>query len=434
MPDSTASAAPTLRRVASRWEIVGIALNDVIGSGIYLLPAAAAAVLGAASLWAVLLAAVVVGLVVLCFAEASSYFDQPGSAYLYTRTAFGDFVGFEVGWMAWLTRVAAAASLSVGFVQALEFLVPAVGAGWRRALAIAVPLLALGVLNVLGIRATVRTSMAFAVSKIVPLLIFVAIGVFHVSPHTFRSQLIVEVGGLGGAALVLLFAFVGFENTPALAGEYRDPRRDVPFALIAQVAIVTAIYLSVQAVSLGTLPDLGRSSTPLADAATRFMGGWGGWLLTVGAVISILGTVSNSVLAGPRYLYAVARDGFLPRSLGRVQPRFRTPAVAVAVQTAITVPLALSGGFVELAALSVVSRLATYVGTAAALPVLRRRFPAERGFRVPGGVVIPVAVVMLSVGLTASASRANLVAAAAAVAVGALLYLLRPARRGASAG
>lgn len=426
---SPTGAAPTLKRVASRWEIVGIALNDVVGSGVYLLPAAAAAVLGIASLWAVVVAAVVVGLVVLCFAEASTYFDQPGSAYLYTRTAFGDFLGFEVGWMAWLTRVAAVASLSVGFVQALAYLVPSVSRGWPRWLAIAVPLLAFCALNVIGVRASVRTAMVFVVTKIVPLLVFVLFGAFYVSGDVFRGQAPTDPGGLGSAALLLLFAYVGFENTPALAGEYRNPRRDVPFALITHVAIVGALYLAVQAVCLGVLPDLARSTTPLADAAFLFMGSWGGWLLTVGAVISILGTVSNSVLAGPRYLYAIARDGFLPTALAGVHPRFRTPAAAVVVQTAITLPLALSGGFAELAALSVVSRLATYVGTAAAVPVFRRRFPRTDGFRMPGGLTIPIAVGLLSLALAASASRANLISASVAVVVGALLYLIRPGRR-----
>ena len=426
---AASQTGPTLKRVARRWEIVGIALNDVIGSGIYLLPAAAAAVLGIASLWAVVVAAVVIGLVVLCFAEASSYFDEPGSAYLYTRVAFGDLAGFSVGWMAWLTRVAAVASLSVGFVQALEFLVPSVGSGWPRSIAIGGPLVALCVLNVIGVKASVRTAMGFVITKIVPLIVFVVIGVFFVSADVFRGQVATDKGGLGAAALVLLFAFVGFENTPVLAGEYRNPRRDVPFALIAHVAIVSIIYFAVQAVSLGTLPGLGESTTPLADAATLFMGSWGGWLLTAGAVVSILGTVSNSVLAGPRFLYAIARDGFLPAPLARVHPRFRTPAVAVILQTAITLPLALTGGFVELAALSVVSRLLTYVGTAVAIPVLRRRFESS-GFRMPGGVIIPIAVCVLSVGLAANASRENLIAAAAALLAGGVLYLFRPSRAG----
>ena len=232
-------------------------------------------------------------------------------------------------------------------------------------------------------------------------------------------------GGLGAAVLLLLFAYGGFENTPAAAGEYRDPRRDVPFALLVQIGIVTLIYVAVQWVALGTVPELGASATPLADGARDFLGGWGGWLLTAGAAISILGTNGGSVLAGPRYLFALAREGFGPRFLASVHPRFRTPAAALLTQTAIALPLALSGSFVGLATLSVVARLVTYLATASAVPVLRRHHAATGSFRLPGGLAIPAVAIMVSLALLANASWINLAAAAAATLVGGVLYLFR---------
>ncbi|MEE8138171.1 MAG: APC family permease, partial [Thermoanaerobaculia bacterium] len=286
---------PALKRVVSRWEILGLALNDVVGSGVYLLPAAAAALLGPASLWAVALAGLAVLLVVLCFAEASSYFDEPGGAYLYARTAFGDLVGFEVGWMTWLARVASLASLSAGFAQALTYLWPAAESGWVRALAITLPLVALTAVNTVGVRAGARTSVLLVAAKLVPLLIFVGAGAFATRWQQVLGQGVPGQGGLGEAALLLLFAYAGFENTPAPAGEYRNPRRDVPFALLTQIVLVTLLYASVQWVALGTLPDLGSSATPLADAARIFLGPWAGTLLTVGASLSILGTSGNTV-------------------------------------------------------------------------------------------------------------------------------------------
>ena len=415
--------AAGLRRVVSRWQIVGLALNDVIGSGIYLLPAAAAALLGPFSLWAVLVAGLAVLLVVLCFAEASSHFDGPGSAYLYARTAFGDFIGFEVGWMTWLARVSSVASLSVGFAQALSYLWPAVESGWGRGFAISLPLITLTAINVVGVRSGVRAAMFLVIAKLVPLLMFVFAGFFFVSFDTVTGQPAGD-GRFGRAALLLLFAYAGFENTPAPAGEYRNPRRDVPFALLAHIAVVTMIYFAVQLVALGTLPDVAQSSTPLADAAAGFLGSWAGWVMTVGAALSILGTKSNTILAGPRYLYALAKDGYGPAFLARVHPRYRTPAAAIVVQTAIALPLALTGSFVELAALSVVARLSTYLGTAAAVPILRRKLPAS-GVRLPGGPAIPLAAVALSVGLAASASVQNLLAAGAALVVGAGIYRFR---------
>lgn len=431
MPGEVSGAGgATLRRVISRWQIVGLSLNDVVGSGVYLLPAAAAGFLGAGSLWAVGLAGLAVLLLVLCFAEAASYFDEPGSGYLYARTAFGPLVGFEVGWMTWLARVASVASLSVGFAQALSFLWPGAAAGWGRAAAVTLPLLALTAINYVGVEAGARTAVVLVVTKIVPLLVFVGAGLFAVSTDLAFSQPATAEGGLGGAALLLLFAYAGFENTAAPAGEYRNPRRDIPFALLVEIGTVTLLYLAVQWVALGTLPGLAGSETPLADAAAGFLGPWGGWLLTVGAILSILGTNGNTVLAGPRYLFALARDGFGPapvaRALARVHPRFRTPSNAILFQTAVALPLALSGTFVGLAALSVVARLATYLGTAAAVPVLRRKLGSPAGaFRVPGGPVIPVAACALALALAASATAESLIAAGAALAVGLVLYAVR---------
>jgi len=452
---------PGLLRAVSRWQIVGLVLNDVIGSGVYLLPAGAAALLGGASVGAVVLAGVAVLLVVLCFAEAASHFDQPGSAYLYAREAFGELAGFEVGWMTWLARVASVASLAVAFAQALGYLWPEARAGWGREAAIVLPVLGLTALNVVGIRSGVRTAVLLAVAKIVPLLVFVTAGtVWALRAGSGAGAVAGAVGGggaaagamaaakglaggaaagaaaggsatpgwhqVGAAALLLLYAYAGFENTAAAAGEYKNPRRDVPFALLAQIGFVTLLYAWVQWVALATLPGLAASATPLADAARRFLGAWGGWLLTVGATLSILGTNGNTVLTGPRYLFALAQGGYGPRVLAAVHPRFRTPAVAVVAQTAIALPLALSGTFTGLAALSVVARLATYLGTAAAVPVLRRKLGSRPGaFRLPGGPLVPIAAALLCVVFAASATGRDLVAGAVALAVGLAVWKLR---------
>jgi len=362
---------------------------------------------------------------VLCFAEAASHFDQPGSAYLYAREAFGDGVGLEVGWMTWLARVASVASLSAGFAQALSYVWPAVDGGWARSLAIALPLVALAAINVVGVRHGVNAAVGLLVAKLVPLGIFVGVGLFVARGEVVAAQP-AGSGDLGRAALLLLFAYAGFENTAASAGEYRNPRRDVPFALIFNVGLVTLLYFGVQWVTLGTLPDAGASATPLADAATGFLGNWAGLLLTVGGALSILGTNSNTILAGPRYLHALALDGYGPAWLARVHPRFRTPAAAVLLQTGIALPLALSGSFVSLAALSVVARLATYIGTAASVPLLRRKF-ADRPstIRLPGGPLIPIAATLVSLGLVASAGARNLVAGAVALLAGLLLIAFR---------
>ncbi len=411
-----------MRRAVSRWEIVGFSVNDVIGSGVYLLPAAAAAILGWASVGAVVLAGIAVLLLVLCFAEAGSYFDKPGSAYVYTREAFGELAGFEVGWMTWLARVASVSSLSVGFARAVGYLWPDANVGVGKALSIVLPVLLLTWINVIGVKSGVRTAVFLAITKTLPLLVFIFVGVFYVSPALATAVTAKPgAGSLGDAVLLLLYAYAGFENTAAPAGEFKNPRRDVPFALITQIVIVTLIYSAVQWVALGTLPGVVNSQTPLADAAARFLP-WGGLLMTVGGVISILGTNGNTVLSGPRYLYALARDGFGPRFLATLHPRYRTPTAAILLQTAIALPLAFTGSFEALATLSTVARLATYFGTALAVPVLRRKLPREAAVRLPGGPVIPIAAALLCVVFALSAKKENLIAGAVALVAGGLIY------------
>ena len=415
---------PALRRAVGRWQLYGLSINDVVGSGIYLLPAAAAALLGPASLWAVLLAGLAVSLLVLCYAQAASYFDQPGGGYLYAREAFGPLVGFEVGWMLLLTRIASAAALSNGLAEAVTHFWPGAASGAVR-IAIVIGSLAFLVgINIIGVRAAARTGVLLAIAKLLPLLMFVGIGAMFVDLSQ-AAVLTAEIppADLGKAALLLLFAYAGFENLPAAAGEYRNPRRDVPFAMLAMIATVTLVYVAVQWVALGTLPGLAQSQTPLADAAARFGGGWLALLLTVGAAVSILGTNSNTIMLGPRYLHALAMDGFGPRALTAIHPRFRTPAAAILVIGVLSLLLALTGSFVQLALLSVVARLFTYIGTAVAVLVLRRRHGDRPGaLQLPGGALIPVAATVLSLGLLASASLQNLVAGAIALVLGAAIY------------
>ena len=256
-----------------------------------------------------------------------------------------------------------------------------------------------------------------------PLVLFVGLGALAAGALPAGPSLAaLPAGDLGRAALLLLFAYAGFENMPAAAGEYRNPKRDVPFALVSMIAIVTVVYVSVQWVALATLPGLATSATPLADAAARFGGTTLAWILTIGAAVSIIGTANNTLLLGPRYLHAMAVDGYGPRTLAAVHPRFQTPGAAIAVLALVSLVLAWSGSFVQLALLSVVARLCTYITTAAAVLVLRR---TGRGLALPGGPAIPIAALLLSVGLLASATPRNLAAAAVALLAGAVVYRFR---------
>jgi len=417
---------------------MAVSINDVVGSAAYLLPSVA--LLGSASLWAVPVAGLCVFLVVLCFAEAASLFDRSGGAFVYTRAAFGDFVGFEVGWMTWIARISSIAGLSVFFARAVGYLWPGARGGIGQAATIVLPLLVLTWINVRGVKSGARTAVILAWGKVLPLVLFVAVGLFWVNWGRVFPVPVPERANFMEAALLVLFAYAGFENTPAPAGEFVNPKRDVPFALITQIAIVTAIYTTVQLVAIGTIPKLGSSPTPLADAAAMMMGPVGGFILTLGAVLSVLGTNNNTVLAGPRYLYALAETGRLPAVFAKIHPRYRTPHVAILTQTGVALTLIIldwsinflfpakgSLGLAErLAMLSAIARLATYIGTAAAVPVLRRKMPATpRTIRLPGGPAIPIAALAFCLLFLSAAQRKSWIAGGIALAIGAAIYAAR---------
>jgi amino acid transporter len=312
----------------------------------------------------------------------------------------------------------------------MTFLWPPAAGGLPRILLIAVPLLIITWINIVGVKQGARVAVGFTIAKILPLVFFVLVGIFAVDWSRLAVTGTPPTDRLNEAALLLLFAYAGFENTAAAAGEYRDPRRDVPFALVMMLIVVTLVYTLVQVVALGVLPDLAARAegAPLADAAAVLLGGGAGLLLTAGAAISIGGNIGSTMLAGPRYLYALARDGYGPKPLARVHPRYRTPAAAIVAQAVIAGGLALSGSFVQLAMLSIVARMSTYIGTAAAVPILRRRYPrTDKTVVLPGGPLIPILALLLSFGLLASATAGNLLAGAVALGIGALIYRFRGA-------
>lgn len=416
-----------LLRAVSRRQLVGLAINDVVGSGVFLLPAAAVVLLGPNSVFAILLAGGAVALLVLCFAAAASYFDEPGGAYVYTREAFGAFVGFEVGFMTWLARVASIAALANAFVVAVAVFWPAAAAGAPRASIIVALLGFFCWVNVVGVRHGTRTAVVFVIAKLLPLAVFIGAGIFFMEWSRVAPDVTLPpLADMGTASLLMLYAYAGFENTGAAAGEYRNPQRDVPFALVTMIVAVTLLYTLVQLVALGTFPAVVDSETSVAEAAGTFLGPAGAVLVSVGALLSIGGNIGNTVLVGPRYLYALAKDGYGPAFLAHVHPRFRTPDAAIIVLVLLALALALTGSFVQLALLSVVARLVTYIGTAAAVPVLRKRLAARAGaLELPGGIAIPVLALLLSFAFLASANWRNLAAGAAALAVGAVIYALR---------
>ena len=334
--------------------------------------------------------------------------------------------------MSWIARIASIAGLSVFFARAVGYLWPAAKSGVGQQVTIIVPLLVLTWINVRGIKQGALTAVVLAWGKVVPLVLFVLVGLFWVNWSRVFPVPMPERANFMKAALLVLFAYGGFENTAAPAGEFKNPRRDIPFALIVQIAIVATIYSAVQLVAIGTMPDLGKSPTPLADGAAMMMGPIGGFILTLGAVLSVLGTNNNTVLAGPRYLYALAESGRLPALFARVHQKYSTPYVAIVTQTAVALLLMLTGTAEDLAVLSAIARLATYMGTVASVPVLRRKMPqSPRTVRLPGGDIIPILAFAICLLFLSAAEKKNWIGGGIALAVGAVIYAIGPFRTGA---
>jgi amino acid transporter len=313
-------------------------------------------------------------------------------------------------------------------VSSLGFYWPVLTAGSPRAILITTIIAVLAAINIRGIRQSSFVLNALTVGKIVPLVVFVAAGIFFVDWARLRPSVTPSLAELSASGLLLIFAFGGYEIVPVPGGEARNPRRDVPFALIMTIIIVTAVMTLAQIVAVGTLPGLAASKTPLADAAVLFLGGAGAAMITLAAVFSTSGNNMGGALSGSRNLFALAEQGDLPAFFGRVHPAFRTPVNAILVTAGVALALALSGTFQTMATVSAISRLLVYVATCAS--VLRLRNSRFEGvvnpavFVVPFGPIVPVAAIGIAMTILAGATSTQLHNGAAALVAGAILYAL----------
>lgn len=389
-----------LVRGISRIDLTAIAINTIIGTGIFLLPATVAGLIGSYSLFAFVACAVIVGLIVVCFAEVSSRFEATGGMYLYAREAFGPAVGFEVGWLYWIVRVTTFATNCNALLIYLGFFFPKVGEGPARWLTITGVVMILALVNFLGVKQSSRLTNVFTVGKLLPLLLFGLVGIFFIAPANFTLGDLPTRGNFSTAVLALIYAFVGFEAAVIPAGETKDPQKAVPFALLAALAVVAVLFMLIQVVAIGTLPELATSKRPLADAALNFAGVFGATFIAVGAVISILGNLNGGFLAASRIPYAMAEQNELPSIFGRINSRFRTPDVALLVTTVAIFIFTIQSSFLSALTIATITRLLVYASTCAALPVLRRRADApEAKFKAPFGVVAAALSLLLIVWL-----------------------------------
>lgn len=421
-----------LARVIGRWGLAAGIVNVTVGGGIFRLPAGVAAEVGAAAPLAYLACTVAMGLIVLCFADAGSRVSMTGGPYAYVETAFGPFVGFVSGALLWVGITLAVSAVSSFFADSLVALVPALGVV-GRAIAIAVVLVVLAAANVRGVRGVTRFNALATIAKLLPLVLLVVVGLATMRWTNLAWTSPPSGAAVSRASVLLVFAFLGVESALVPSGEVQDPARTVPRAIFIAMAVVAVLYVAIQIVAQGLLgAALPGDATPLASAAGVALGPAGRVTMLVGSTVSMFAYVSGMTLAVPRMLFAFGRDGFLPATLASVHPRWRTPHVAIVVQTAIVLALALSARFERLAVVANVAALLVYAACCLAAAELRRRDVRSGGipFRVPGGAIVPwlalAVIAWILWGLRAEEWRAAALVVGAAVIV---YFATVPARR-----
>ena len=412
-----------LVRGIRRWDLVALIINSMVGAGIFVLPARAFGLIGPYSLAAFIICALVVALIILCFAEVGSRFKETGGPYLYAREAFGPAAGFQVGWMFWLARLTSSATNCNLLVVYLGYFWPeATTGGWRAAIVTAV-IVSLTAVNYVGVRDATVVSNIFALGKLLPLLLFIAVGLFYVSPQNFSAAALPDGGSFSTAVMLLVYAFTGFENASVPTGEVHDPRRNMPVAILIAVGIVAALYISIQAVCVGTLPTLATSERPIADASRVFLGAAGASIIVAGAIVSIIGNLNAGVLTTSRLPFAMAERAELPAALSATHSRYRTPHVSILLTSALLLALTLSSSVIYALTLSTIARLLAYAATCLALPVLRRRKDAPPAlFRVRWGVGVALAALLLCAWLLSQSTGREARDAVIAIVAGLVVY------------
>jgi basic amino acid/polyamine antiporter, APA family len=368
-------------------QLAASTVNNIIGSGIFALPAVVALSLGPSAIVAYVVCGIAIGLVALCFVEAGSRISLTGGAYAYVEAAFGPYAGFLVGALFWFgAQIMSSAAVSSLMVDSVRILAPALP---RAPLLVAVYGF-LAWINIRGVRPGARLIEVVTVAKVAPLLLLIGAGVFIGHASNLAWQGVPTPGNIGRASLQLIFAFMGMETALTPAAEIKNPARTIPRGLLTGLGIVVVLYSAVQLAAQGILgPDLATNPTaPLAAAAARAFGSGGRLLMLVAAIISTFGYVSGDMLATPRLLFAFSRDGFLPESIGAVHERYRTPWLAIIVHASVACACALSGTFRVLAVLAVLPLLFVYLAVCVA--VLRLRHQSDSALRplIPGLAVV----------------------------------------------
>ncbi|MFZ3375584.1 MAG: amino acid permease [Chthoniobacterales bacterium] len=404
-------------------------VNSTIGAGIFVLPAAMAKGLGPAAPLAFIVCALAMVLFVTCFAIAGSRVSLTGGLYAYVEVAFGRYVGFLAGVLYGLTALGAVAGVVNVLVNSIAVIAPFVGAPIMRVIVMLLVYGLLVLINVRGVREGAGAVTVVTLAKLLPVLLFVGVGVFFIHPANFTWTAWPGSKALGDSVILLIFAFVGIEVALIPSGEVKNPARTVPRAAYLALVVTTIIYIMIQLVAQGTLgSDLANyKDAPLAEAASKFLGNIGRTLLVAGATISAFGFVTSDILSSPRMIFAFGRDGVIPAWFAHVHPRYRSPDVAIITYAVLAFVLSLTGTFEQLAVLSNVAVLLMYLLCCAACWFLVQRNVRADGqpFDFPGMKIVPALAIIAIIWILAHATVREFSVTGIVLLLASGLYFLR---------
>lgn len=409
--------------------IILLGINGIIGSGIFLLPNQVASLMGTAGIFSLIFDALLAISIAMCFAQAATYYDEDGGPYLYAKDAFGDFVGFEVGFVTWAIQIIAEATMAVAFATALGATFPALANIWAKNITVTVLLGLMALMNIAGVKVSKIVNNIVTLSKLIPLLLFVTMGIFFIHGGNFTPLFPhghYTAGHFGAAAVTMFYAFAGFERVVVAAGDMKNPKKNLPRALLIMVGIVLAFYLLIQTVCTGVLgaSALGRTTAPIQTAFAKFAGGFGNSLVAAGTLLSTGGFLVASSYVTPRSGVALAEHHMMPSMIAKRNSK-HAPYVAILISIGISILIAWSGQFGYLAQISAVSRFAQYIPTCLAVLVFRRtRATAADRFQLPLGPVIPVVAVAVSIWLLFQVTALQAVLGLGALIVAIPFYFL----------
>jgi len=383
-----------------------LALNSIIGAGIFTLPAIVATNAGTASPWLFLFVGLGIITVVLTFGQLASYFKDSGGPILYTKAAFGPLTGFSTGWILYISRVTAFGANSNALVLYLSTILPWANTGQGRAAVITITCLGLTWVNYIGVKDGIRTLSVFTILKLTPILLLILIGLKHVSSDVFLQPNLPNINELGETILLLVYAFVGFESATYVSGESTDPKKSLPDAMIKTVLFVGIIYFLIALVFISVLPS-GGSDITLVSLGEALLGPVGIIIIALAAVFSIGGNLGSLMLAVPRLTFSLSEQNLLPKWFGNIHTKYQTPANSILFFGILSLVFALSGSFVFLVIASSLTRLLSYIASICALPIIIKSADEKakaESLSLVGGYTIPIIAFLVCVWIAAQSN------------------------------